>query len=167
MLAKIPEDLVPFAVLGFGGLLVAIITVIHGFGLDRIIRRYRRRADQLRKLSWHPSMAVLVFAGTILLLLLLHTLEICIWALFLHDGGLIADLHAAMYFSANTYTTLGMGPASLPHTWHEMGPLIAISGLFTFAWTTSEMFNIVGYQRELVADLEAKHESKRAASQGA
>ena len=36
-----------------------------------------------------------------------------------------------------------------------MSPIIAISGLFTFAWTTSELFNIVGYQRDLLQKLRA------------
>jgi hypothetical protein len=47
---------------------------------------------------------------------------------------------------------------ALPQSWHELSPMIAISGLFTFAWTTSEMFNIVGYQHDLVAELSAKRE---------
>jgi hypothetical protein len=44
----------------------------------------------------------------------------------------------------------------LPHNWHELSPMIAIAGLFTFAWTTSEMFNTVGEQHDLVAELSAK-----------
>jgi hypothetical protein len=31
--------------------------------------------------------------------------------------------------------------------------MMAISGLFTFAWTTGTMFNVVGYQRELTNQL--------------
>ena len=41
----------------------------------------------------------------------------------------------------------------LPFDWRELSPIMAISGLFTFGWTTGEMFDIVGQQRELVADL--------------
>ena len=75
--------------------------------------------------------------------------------LVLLGGGLVHNLHEAVYFSANTYTTLGMGTMVLPYSWHELGPIIAMAGLFTFAWTTSEMFNIVGEQHILVADLSA------------
>src|SRR5262249_22606203 len=95
------------------------------------------------------------------LMLILHLAEICLWGLVLHGGGLVHDIHEAMYFSANTYTTLGMGPMPLPHLWHELSPIIAIAGLFTFAWTTSELFNIVGEQHDLVADLAEKHRKKR------
>jgi hypothetical protein len=65
-----------------------------------------------------------------------------------------------MYFSANTYTTIGYGLMILPQSWRELAPIMAISGLFTFAWTTGEMFNIVGQQRELVADLAEKRKSR-------
>lgn len=88
-------------------------------------------------------------------MLMLHLSEICLWGLVLWTVGLVTNLHEAVYFSANTYTTLGMGPMALPHVWHEMSPIIAISGLFTFAWTTSELFNIVGDQHDLVAALTA------------
>jgi len=139
--------------------------IIHGFGIDRIVVRYKRKAEKLRKTSRHPTLAVFVFAGTMLLMLFLHLAEIGLWAFFFRLGGLITNLHEAAYFSANTYTTLGMGPMSLPHAWHEMSPIIAISGLFAFAWTTSEMFNIVGYERDLVSELSAKRQSRIASRQ--
>ena len=41
-----------------------------------------------------------------------------------------------------------------------------MSGLFTFAWTTSEMFNIVGDQHDLVAELSAKGQKKIESLQG-
>jgi hypothetical protein len=97
---------------------------------------------------------------------MLHLLEICVWGGILHWGGLIADLHVALFFSANTYTTLGMGEIALPQGWHELTPIIAISGLFTFAWTTSEMFNIVRDHRLLVIDLNAKRAGVAASAKG-
>jgi hypothetical protein len=165
VLMQIPEDFIPFAVVGIGGAMLVIIMIIHGFGIDRIVVRYKRKAEKLRKMSWHPRLAVFVFSGTILLLLFLHMAEVCLWGFLFRLGGLIPNLHEAVYFSANTYTTLGMGPMSLPHAWHEMSPIIAISGLFAFAWTTSEMFNIVGYQRDLVSELSAKRQQRIASQQ--
>lgn len=89
-------------------------------------------------------------------------MEIWLWAGLLYGGGLVQDIHRSVYFSANSYTTLGMGNMALPQSWHELSPMIAISGLFTFAWATSEMFNIVGNQHELVAELTAKRKQKTA-----
>ena len=161
---RIPEELIPLAVLGVGGFVLVVITIVHGFGLDMVIRRYKNRAEGLRKRGWHPHLAVFVFAGAILGLLFVHIVEICIWGAILWRSGLVSDYHVAVYFSANTYTTLGMGSMVLPHAWHELCPIIAISGLFTFAWTTSELFNIVGYQRELVSHLSARRKERRSSA---
>ncbi len=164
MLTRIPVDLIPLAVIGLGSIVLVFITILHGLGLDRIVSRYDKKAAKLREQRRHPRLAILVFAGTIFFMLLLHIVEICIWGVLLHAGGLVHDLHEAFYFSANAYTTLGMGSMALPHNWHELAPLMAIGGLFTFAWTTSEMFNIVGEQRSLVADLCSIRDKQTAAS---
>jgi hypothetical protein len=67
--------------------------------------------------------------------------------------GLVPDGRTSLYFTANSYTTLGYGGMPLSFGWRELGPMMAISGLFTFAWTTGVMFNVVGYQRELTDQL--------------
>jgi hypothetical protein len=157
-LMRIPEDWVPIAVLALGGAMLVILMVLHGVGLDRIVTRYQRNAERLRKKKRAPNIAVFVFALTILWMLMLHMVELWLWGLLLWGGGLVHDLHVAMYFSANAYTTLGMGNMVLPHTWHELSPMIAISGLFAFAWTTSELFNVVGDQHDLVKELSTERE---------
>lgn len=164
-LLRTPPHLIPFVVLGLGGFLLVVITVVHGYGLDLIVTRYNEGNEKLRHSNWHPFMAVLLFSRTTLQLLVLHLLEICFWGLCLYAGRLISDVHTAVYFAANTYTTLGMGPMPLPHQWHELSPIIAISGLFTFAWTTSELFNIVGSQRELQQKLRARQRPQSARGQ--
>jgi hypothetical protein len=158
MLMRIPEELVPFAVVALGATMLVIITILHGAGLDLIVTRYKRKSAEFRDEDRHPRLAVLVFARAVLLMLVLHLSEICIWGLVLRGGGLVHNLHEAVYFSANAYTTLGMGSMALSHNWHELSPMIAIAGLFTFAWTTSELFNIVGEQHDLVAALSARRQ---------
>ena len=72
-----------------------------------------------------------------------------------------------MYFSANTYTTIGYGQMILPDNWRELAPIMAISGLFTFAWTTGEMFNVITFHRKFVTGLrDARHAQYRAAGAG-
>jgi hypothetical protein len=160
LLADVKAELMPIDALVLGGVMLIIITIVHGIGLDGIVARYRRKAKMLREKNWHLGLAILVFAGAILLMLFLHLTETCIWALALRGLGLVPNFRDAAYFSANTYTTLGMGPMALPHSWRELSPIIAISGLFTFAWTTSEMFNVVGYHHDLVAELREKRDKR-------
>lgn len=151
---------VPVEVLAFGAGMLLIIVLLHGAGLDGITTRYKKRSEMLRLRGWHPRLATLVFAGSILLMLCLHLLEGIIWGLVLNKTGLISDLRDSFYFSANTYTTLGYGRMLLPYDWRELAPVMAISGLFTFAWTTSEMFNIVENHHALVAELSARRKAK-------
>ena len=161
MLMQVREDLIPLAVVALGGTMVVIIMLLHGLGLELIVVRYKRRAAKLRKESGHPSQAVFVFAATIFLMLFLHLTEIVMWGFVLCGSGLVNNLHVAVYFSANTYTTLGMGSMALPPNWQDLSPVIAISGLFAFAWTTSEMFNIVGFQHEVLATLSANRQKRK------
>jgi hypothetical protein len=154
---------VPIEVLGFGSVMLVIIVLIHGAGLDRIIDRYKGRSDVLRRKLWHPYLATSLFAVTILLMLFLHVFEVCVWGVALNRTGLITSFRDSMYFSANTYTTIGYGLMILPYNWRELSPLMAISGLFTFAWTTGELFSIVESQRQLVEDLALQRKNKKTA----
>ncbi len=161
-LLRTPPDFIPFVVIGLGGLILVIVTIIHGYGLDLIVTRYNDGSEKLSRSSRYPFLAVLLFSRSTLQMLFLHLIEICVWGVCLYWGRLIADVHTAIYFAANTYTTLGMGPMPLPHLWHEMSPIIAISGLFTFAWTTSELFNLVGSQRDLQQKLRSREKPQAA-----
>jgi hypothetical protein len=62
--------------------------------------------------------------------------EVVIWSAALIFGDIVSDWAKAAYFAANCYTALGE-PFSLPHAWRIVPPIIAISGIFTFAWTAS------------------------------
>jgi hypothetical protein len=159
-LLQVREDVIAIEVIGLGSIMLIIITLIHGAGLDSIVSHYNKRAEILRKKCRHPQVAAIFFASSILLMLFLHMAEISLWGMALRMLGLIPNYREAVYFSANTYTTLGMGAMALPHSWRELSPIIAMAGLFTFAWTTGEMFNIVGYQRDLVAELRDKHQRR-------
>jgi hypothetical protein len=153
----------PIEVLGFGSVMLVIIVLIHGAGLNRILGLYERRAEVYRLRLRHPYLATFIFAATILLMLFLHVFEILVWGVALHRTGLVSNFRDAMYFSANTYTTIGYGLMILPYNWRELSPLMAISGLFTFAWTTGELFGIVDRQRRLVKDLAAQRKTGKPA----
>ena len=153
---QIRDDVIPVEVIGLGAIMLLVITIIHGAGLDRIVAYYKGRAEILRERNRHPRLAIFTFSSAILMMLFLHLAEIWLWGFVLYKMHLIPNARDAVYFCANTYTTLGMGPMSLPHSWRELSPMIAIAGLFTFAWTTSEMFNIVGFHHNLVAELSEK-----------
>jgi hypothetical protein len=101
------------------------------------------------------------FGRAVLLMLVLHIIDMSIWATVLTRLDLITDPRTALYFTANSYTTLGYGGVPLGFGWRELGPVMAICGLFTFAWTTGVMFNVVGYQRQLTDQLAEEFARKK------
>lgn len=98
--------------------------------------------------------AAFLFGWSVFLMLALHVMEIVIWAFSLKNAGLILHADDAIYFCANCYTTLGMGRLDVGEHWRIMNSIIGISGLFTFAWTTSALVDVVASHRRLVNRLE-------------
>jgi hypothetical protein len=85
----------------------------------------------------------LFFAAMILLILLTHLVEMLVWSGTLTSLEAIEGFRDAFYFVAGTYTTLGYAEGMLPYDWRLLGPMIAISGLFAFGWTTGILVNLV------------------------
>jgi hypothetical protein len=153
-----PPLLEVFAV---GAAVLVGVTLVHGSVLGRIVRDYHRGAKRLLEHANHPFWASLRFGRAVLLMLVLHIVDMSIWATMLTRFALIPDARTSLYFTANSYTTLGYGGMPLGFGWRELGPMMAISGLFTFAWTTGVMFNVVGYQRELIDQLAEEFARKK------
>ena len=153
-----PPLLEVFAV---GAAVLVGVTLVHGSVLGLIVRDYHRGAKHLLEHANHPFWASLQFGRAVLLMLVLHIVDMTIWATTLTRLGLIPDVRDSLYFTANSYTTLGYGGMPLGFGWRELGPMMAICGLFTFAWTTGVMFNVVGYQRELTEQLAEEYARKK------
>jgi Ion channel len=84
-----------------------------------------------------------LLAGVITCFAVVHLIETLIWAVPIHRLGMIPDLRDAYYYVLESYTTLGEGAVSLPDRWRLIGPIIAMSGLFTFGWTGSVLVGIM------------------------
>jgi hypothetical protein len=148
-------------VFAIGAAVLVGVTLVHGSILGRIVRDYHRGAKRLLEHANHPFWASLQFGRAVLLMLVLHIVDMSIWATTLTRLGLIPDARTSLYFTANSYTTLGYGGMPLGFGWRELGPMMAISGLFTFAWTTGVMFSVVGFQRELTDQLAEEFARKK------
>jgi hypothetical protein len=72
--------------------------------------------------------------------------------------GLVKHAYDAVYFCANAYSTLGMGNMDVDAHWRNISPIIGISGLFTFAWTTSALVDVVSSNGRLLERLEDERE---------
>jgi hypothetical protein len=154
LLLRIPDEFKPLAAIGIGAIILVMLVLFHGFGLHRILVNFKRVELRLRVGRPHLGRAGFLFGEAVFLMLSLHIVEIFAWAYALIWLGLILRPADAIYFCANAYTTLGYGTVDLGPHWRNISPIIAISGLFTFAWTTSSLVSIVSNYLKLVEQLE-------------
>ena len=76
-------------------------------------------------------------------LILLHLLEISIWALFYQWHRCFSDAETAFYFSGLTYTTIGYGDVILAKPWRMLGPIEGLLGVLMCGLSTGYFF-VVG-----------------------
>lgn len=155
LLERIPEDLKPIAAIVIGSAVLVLIVMFHGAGLQAIMIAQNRWHERLAKRPPRLAGASLVFGISVFQMLFLQIVEIVMWAMILWPLGLLKSAHNAIYFCANAYTTLGMGKMELEENWRMISPIMAISGLFTFAWTTSALVDVVNAHRQWIVKVDA------------
>jgi hypothetical protein len=140
----------------FGGGMLVLVIMFHAFWIRLITSSFLKRSKSagVHARLWRAD---LLFAGTVVCLLPLHMAEVFIWSVALVFGNIVDGWARASYFAANCYTALGE-PFSLPHAWRLLPPIIAISGIFTFAWTASVLVNFVARYNDLRAETMARRE---------
>ena len=128
--------------LGFCLIVVVIMISVHGWCIGSVSRRFATRMETLSRTAagWRISLLVSV---TIASLALVHLLETLIWVFPIWWMGLIPTFRDTYLYVLEAYTTLGEGQVALPADWQLVGPMIAISGLFTFSWTGSVLVYVM------------------------
>jgi hypothetical protein len=140
-----------------GSLLLAATMVIHGSGVlltlrstDALKRRIGGRSAGV------AGMGVLIVASW--LLVLLHLLQVIVWAAFYLLSDAInapeANASVAYYFALMEYTTIG-STYNLKHDWRLLEGMNGIAGLLTFAWSTSVLLTLADdFQRQRLLAVE-------------
>ena len=105
--------------------LVATTVIIHAAGLGVLLSYVLRSPERPDTRFWSITW-LLVRIG--LLLVLIHLLEIAVWAWFFLWQKCLPDAESSFYFSGVTYATLGYGDLLLPKEWRMFGPLEALTG---------------------------------------
>jgi hypothetical protein len=119
--------------------LMALCVAIHAGGVAAALRWFQRQPDTAPRF-WPWTWLFVRVAGWIVLL---HLIEITVWALFFVWKEAMVDLPSALYFSAVTYTTTGYGDLLLPKGWWLMGGVEALTGILMCGWSTGFFFAVV------------------------
>ena len=161
LLRQIPADFTLAAGIIIGSIILVCLVLFHGMGIHWVTSIHTRAQLRLRAGRPHVFTALLLFGIVIFLFLALHIIGVIWWALVLTHLGLIRTAKDAIYFCANAYTTLGYGPVDLDPGYRIISPIIGISGLFTFAWTTSALVNVVRDHNALLETLELERTQEK------
>ncbi|MFC7336262.1 potassium channel family protein [Haloferula chungangensis] len=114
-------------------ILVALCVVIHSMGISRILRFTRAR---LPSPETHPWVSVFFVVQIAWSLILLHMLQIVIWAGYFTLQGCLPDFETSLYFSGVTYSTLGFGDVVLPQRWRLLGAAEGLTGILMCGLST-------------------------------
>ena len=125
-----------------GTMIMIVIIFVHGVGIRTINQRFSMAWIHMNSSTPHWRINLLL-AVTISSLAALHFAETLLWAAPVSLMGLIPSMRDSYYFVLESYTTLGEGTVSLPDRWRLIGPIMAMSGLFTFGWTGSVLVSIM------------------------
>ena len=133
--------------------LVAVTVAVHAIGLAGLLQ-------SLLKSYVHPPTRLGPISGLLirvaLWLILLHLLEISVWALFYWWQDCLPDAESAFYFAGVTYTTIGYGDLVLAKPWRMLGPVEGLTGILMCGLSTGFFFAVVN--RIYAPRLEARRE---------
>ena len=121
-------------------LLMALCVTVHATGTTGALRWIQRSPALADPRFWPPTWLLIRIAGWFILL---HLIEISLWALLYAWRQAMPDLQAAFYFSAVTYTTTGYGDLVLPEAWRLVGGIEALTGILMCGWSTGFFFAVV------------------------
>lgn len=127
-------------------ILVAITVAIHAVGTTYWMKflghRYFGSDGQVK-----PRLALPAVTWTAVAFLMLHLLEVVVWAAayrLILPGAHLETFEKAVYFSIVTFTTLGYGDVTLvDHEWRLLSGVEALNGILLVGWTTALLFMVV------------------------
>jgi hypothetical protein len=103
-------------------------------------------ANNLKKKEYH--WVFVHFYITFAFIALIHFAEVLIWSFIIYQLELLKNPNDAILFAGSCYTTLGLVSDILPNGSKSLAFIIAFSGLFSLAWTTSIMIEMTETYRK-------------------
>ena len=130
-------------------LLVASTVTVHSVG-SLAIRWLRGRCRVWSGCHFGFAQNTLVITAIVLGLLLIHWVEVSLWARYYFLKKCFADLPTSVYFSITAYTTLG-GNVMLGEEWRLLGGVEALTGMLMIGWSTAIMIGYImnNYWRQI------------------
>ena len=124
--------------------MVSGCVVVHGAGMVAGMRWLSRAAprhgETLTRWRMFHLLTRVVYG-----LLVLHILQILLWAACYEWVGIFPDFETSFYYSATSYATVGYGDVIPPEEWRILGAVQGVTGILMFGWSTGALFSVANY----------------------
>ena len=125
-----------------GSLVIALTVAIQAEMLNLLSEYFEQVVRSARSiLRRFANTGVMIVA--VLYVMMVHAINVWIWALLFRLIGAFDQMEPSLYFSLTSYTTLGFGDLTLGPDWRVLSGLTAASGLLNFGWSTAYMVELV------------------------
>ena len=131
--------------------MVILTVVIHFIGLLFLLRVLHHPGRKLRARESVIGRCLLIIV-VVLGLFSIHTVEIWLYALTYLAIGSLEDFETALYFSTETFSSLGYGDIVLSSKWRLFGAIEAVNGLILIAWSAAFLISLMTRLRTLEHD---------------
>lgn len=128
--------------------LVSICVAIHGLGMILGLRWLGKTRPNVHHHHFSLPAMFWLLVRVVFGLLLLHLLQILVWAACYHWNGCFPDFATSFYYSATSYSTVGYGDVNPPENWRILGAIEAVTGILMFGWSTGVLFSVVNHMQE-------------------
>jgi len=127
------------ALLGFALLVTCVI--VQSAGMLALIHWLARVRLILESPSAPRRVALLL--RLFLAIVLLHLIQVGLWAVVFWVARVLPNLETALYFSLVSYTTIGFGDVVLGPGWRVLAGIEGLTGILLVGWSTAFVFSIV------------------------
>jgi hypothetical protein len=139
--------------LSIASAMVAVTVGLHFIGLATLIAILRAGfAARWREGSAYRRGAIILF--TVFGLVLLHSVEIWVYAILFMGLGQFHDLETALYFSTTSFSTIGFGDVVIDHQHRLIAAIEGANGFLLIGWSTAFLVSVNARMGLLEAQLE-------------
>ena len=126
--------------------MLAACVLVQSSGMVVLIRWLVR----VRSAVESPSVArrIGLLLRLFMLVVLLHLVQVVLWALVFWGARQVSTLETAVYFSIITYTTVGFGDIVLGPPWRLLAGIEGLTGIILVGWSTAFVFAVVNHMYE-------------------
>lgn len=128
--------------LTIGTLIIVLNVIVQAEMFNTFANRLEKVIILLRhRFRRFANTAEIVIA--VLFVMMVHSLQVWIWAMTFYAVGAFSELEPALYFSVVSFSTVGFGDVTLGADWRLLSGLTAANGFISFGWSTAYMVELV------------------------